>query len=148
MSKQTRFELHLGHDGSPCSTGGHECPINYAQPVPMDDEAWEDIDQDDIPPHLCPPTGSDYLTVVDVTGIHFITVNYCTCAGSDPEYLQLLRSKLYPATLQMPRTAFTFTLLDDFLRDNLECGTSGMNYYSKLRRITSNVFPHIVPVHF
>ena len=148
MLLQTGLELHLSHDGSPCSSGGHERPNHPDGPVPADEEAWEDIDQEDIPPHLCPPLGSDYLTVVDVTGIHFIRVNYCTCAGSDREYLQLLRCRLYPATLQMPRTAFTFTLLDDFIRDNLECGTSGMNYYSKLRRITSNVFPHIVPVRF
>ncbi|KAI6146186.1 hypothetical protein BKA82DRAFT_165012 [Pisolithus tinctorius] len=43
---------------------------------------------------------------------------------------------------EKPSTAFTFAVLDDFLRDNLECGTSGMNYYSK---ITSSVFPHLVP---
>jgi hypothetical protein len=48
--------------------------------------------------------------------------------------------------LAQPRTVFTFNVLDDFIRDNLECGTSGMNYFSKLRRITSNVFPHLVPV--
>ncbi|KAG1887748.1 hypothetical protein F4604DRAFT_1674916 [Suillus subluteus] len=42
-------------------------------------------------------------------------------------------------------TAFTFAVLDDFLLDNLECGTSAMNYYSKLRQITSSVFPHLVP---
>ena len=37
-------------------------------------------------------------------------------------------------------------MLDNFLRDNVECGTAAMNYFSKLRRITSNVFPHLVPV--
>ncbi|KIK74451.1 hypothetical protein PAXRUDRAFT_80878, partial [Paxillus rubicundulus Ve08.2h10] len=25
-----------------------------------------------------------------------------------------------------------------------ECGTAAMNYFSKLKRITSNVFPHLV----
>ncbi|KIO09322.1 hypothetical protein M404DRAFT_84997, partial [Pisolithus tinctorius Marx 270] len=59
--------------------------------------------------------------------------------------LQLLRAKLFPATFEKPSTAFTFAVLDDFVRDNLECGTSGMNYYSKLRRVTSGVFPHLVP---
>ncbi|KAG1717571.1 hypothetical protein EDB19DRAFT_1653013, partial [Suillus lakei] len=32
-----------------------------------------------------------------------------------------------------------------FLLDNLECGTSAMNYYNKLRRMTTSVFPHLVP---
>ncbi|KAF8545940.1 hypothetical protein OG21DRAFT_1491749 [Imleria badia] len=40
---------------------------------------------------------------------------------------------------------FIFKLLDDFIRDNLECGTSGSNYFNKLQRVTSNVFPHLVP---
>ncbi|KAG8220552.1 hypothetical protein J3R82DRAFT_3275, partial [Butyriboletus roseoflavus] len=57
---------------------------------------------------------SDYLTMADMTGIHFMTVNYCTCSGSDIEYLQLLHCKLYLATLQILRTTFTFTLLDNF----------------------------------
>jgi hypothetical protein len=41
---------------------------------------------------------------------------------------------------------FTFRVLNDFLIDNLECSTSAMNYYSKLRRMTSSMFPHLVPV--
>ncbi|KIK73830.1 hypothetical protein PAXRUDRAFT_78340, partial [Paxillus rubicundulus Ve08.2h10] len=27
----------------------------------------------------------------------------------------------------------------------VECGTAEMSYFSKLKRITSNVFPHLVP---
>ncbi|KAI5998447.1 hypothetical protein EDC04DRAFT_2531764, partial [Pisolithus marmoratus] len=34
--------------------------------------------------------------------------------------------------------------LDDFLWDNVECGTSAMDYYSKIQRMTSNTFPHLV----
>ncbi|KAG1783468.1 hypothetical protein EV702DRAFT_1176575 [Suillus placidus] len=41
-------------------------------------------------------------------------------------------------------TVFTFGVLDDFLLDNLECGTLAMNYYSKLWRMTSSMFPHLV----
>ncbi|KAI6104909.1 hypothetical protein EDD16DRAFT_1517261 [Pisolithus croceorrhizus] len=32
-------------------------------------------------------------------------------------------------------TVFTFLVLDDFLRDNVDCGTSGMNYHSKLQEL-------------
>jgi CxC2 like cysteine cluster associated with KDZ transposases len=118
----------------------------YSGPVPMDDAEWEDIEPEDIPAHLKPPSGTDYLTVVDVSGIHFLTVNFCTCPASPPEYIQLLQCRLFPSTLKTMSTVFTFQVLDDFIRDNLECGTSAMNYYSKLRRVTSNVFPHLVPV--
>ncbi|KAI6150458.1 hypothetical protein BKA82DRAFT_4328556 [Pisolithus tinctorius] len=109
----------------------------------MNAPEWEDVD--DVPPHMRRPVGSKYLTVVDVTGVHFIPVRWCQCEAAESFRLQLLRAKLFPATFEKPSTAFTFAVLDDFVRDNLECGTSGMNYYSKLRRVTSGVFPHLVP---
>ncbi|KAI5987303.1 hypothetical protein EDD15DRAFT_2389608 [Pisolithus albus] len=114
-----------------------------SRPLPMNDEQWEDIDE--IPLHLRLPSGSKYLTVIDVTGVHFVLVEQCQCEGADSYHLQLFRAKLCASTFEKPSTVFTFAVLDDFLRDNLECGTSGMNYYSKLRRLTSNVFPHLVP---
>ncbi|KAI6150350.1 hypothetical protein BKA82DRAFT_4328481 [Pisolithus tinctorius] len=82
---------------------------------------------------------------MDVTGVHFIVVNWCGCETAETRYILLLRAKLFPSTFKKPSTAFTFAILDDFLRDNLECGTSGMNYYSKLLQITSSVFPHLIP---
>ncbi|KAN0088646.1 hypothetical protein V8E55_005703, partial [Tylopilus felleus] len=36
--------------------------------------------------------------------------------------------------------------LNDFICDNLECGTFSMNYFSKLQCIISNVFPHAILV--
>ncbi|KAI6100519.1 hypothetical protein F5141DRAFT_1066123 [Pisolithus sp. B1] len=58
---------------------------------------------------------------------------------------QLLHTKLYPSTFEKPSMVFTFLVLDDFLRDNVECRMSGMNYYSKLCWVTSSVFLHLVP---
>ncbi|KAF8547467.1 hypothetical protein OG21DRAFT_1527140 [Imleria badia] len=138
------FELHLGHEGRSCLNGAPDFAAPRSKANPIEDESWEDIDG--IPAHLHPPAHSNYITVVDVTGIHFLTFNFCTCKDAPPVYLQILNSRLFPATLQQLRTVFTFNVLDDFIRDNLECGTSGLNYFSKLRRITSNVFPHNVPV--
>ncbi|KIN93854.1 hypothetical protein M404DRAFT_35666 [Pisolithus tinctorius Marx 270] len=83
--------------------------------------------------------------MVDVTGVHFIPVRWCQCEDAEAYPIQLLQAKLFPATFEKPSTTFTFAVLDDFMRDNLECGTTGMNYYSKLRQITSAMFPHLVP---
>ncbi|KAI5986651.1 hypothetical protein EDD15DRAFT_2373117 [Pisolithus albus] len=133
---QTGLQLHLGHSAAPCpSASTNEAPPLSGQSQPttagkdgdqtkgdrqdtptMDDDEWEDVDN--IPLHLRLPVGSKHLTIIDVTG--------------------LFRAKLCPSTFDKPSTAFTFSVLDDFLRDNVECGTSGMNYYSKLRRVTSN----------
>ena len=143
---QARFKLHLGHDSRPCLAGIHPGTNGWHDTGPALDDDWVDVDEESIPPHLRSPAHSDYIVVFDITGMHFITVNYCNCIGSKPTYLQLLGNKLFPATLQQTKTAFTFNVLDDFIRDNLECVTSGSNYFSKLCRITSNVFLHIVPV--
>ncbi|KAL4070239.1 hypothetical protein V8B97DRAFT_2024227 [Scleroderma yunnanense] len=61
--------------------------------------------------------------------------------------MQLLRAGLFPAITRDCRTAFTFHVLNDFLLDNVECSTTAMNYYSKLCRVTSNAFLHLVPRH-
>ncbi|KAG1862833.1 hypothetical protein DFJ58DRAFT_656749, partial [Suillus subalutaceus] len=55
------------------------------------------------------------------------------CASALGPDMQLFEISLFPASFTSPKTAFTFAVLDDFLLDNLECGTSAMNYYSKLR---------------
>lgn len=53
---------------------------------------------------------------------------------------------MFPASFKKIKTTFTFQVLDDFLTDNRECKTAAMNYFNKLRRLTSNTFPHTVPV--
>jgi CxC2 like cysteine cluster associated with KDZ transposases len=60
--------------------------------------------------------------------------------------LQLLRRGFYPSTFKGVRTVFTFSLLDDYLLDTLECHTSTHHYYQKLRRLTNKSFPHTAPV--
>ncbi|KAI6040541.1 hypothetical protein EDC04DRAFT_2602333 [Pisolithus marmoratus] len=73
--------------------------------------------------------------------------NY-SCPGSDPIdwHLSLLRERLFPASISKPKTAFTFDVLNHFLIDALECKTSAMSFYQKLKRFTNNAFPGRVPV--
>ncbi|KAL4070351.1 hypothetical protein J3A83DRAFT_4054794, partial [Scleroderma citrinum] len=85
------------------------------------------------------------LTVVHTNGIHYCDIQYCSCDGSEGSQMQLLRTGLFPATTRDCRTAFTFYVLNDFLLDNVDCSTTAMNYYSKLCRVTSNAFLHLVP---
>ncbi|KAI6024936.1 hypothetical protein PISMIDRAFT_76599, partial [Pisolithus microcarpus 441] len=46
---------------------------------------WEDIE--DIPLNLQPPIGSKYLTIVDVTGIHYMAINSCECLNAECYHL-------------------------------------------------------------
>jgi hypothetical protein len=114
------FTLNLGHNGDICplSTGENE--------------------------------RIDRITMVDSAGIFVHTVKWCRCNGASDQdkHLQLLRHRLFPSTVLRPQTAFTFNVLDEFLIDSLECKTSASSFYSKLRRLTNNAFPDILPVCF
>ncbi|KAI6154969.1 hypothetical protein BKA82DRAFT_4010664 [Pisolithus tinctorius] len=133
--------LHLGHARAPCLAGKG----SWEDAASHVDDEWEDIEESHQPAHLNPPDDRNYLTVVDTGGMHFCNVQYCNCPGSEDSHLQLTMAGLFLAMTKAPRTAFTFQVLDDFIRDNVECGTSAMNYYSKLQRVTSSTFPHLVP---
>jgi hypothetical protein len=129
------LEIHLGHQGKPC---------------PEVTEEWYDTDDEGeyFTEGLWVPLINDprITTVVDMSGLHSLMIRFCHCAKALSSDMQLFETGLFPASFTLPKTVFTFAVLDDFLLDNLECGTSAMNYYSRLRRITSSVFPHLIPV--
>ena len=130
-----------------------------------DENQWEDVQQfhpdGDLPtgdedifrfaerlkkPAKYDSAGNSIVTVVDVTGIHFIAVHYCKCPDAPPKFEQILRMGWYPATRTDPQTIFTQDVLDDYLLQNRECHTTTANYYAKLRRQTSDLFPQLIPV--
>ncbi|KAG1823310.1 hypothetical protein EV424DRAFT_1472051 [Suillus variegatus] len=76
---------------------------------------------------------------------HLLLIRYCKCPNAATLDRQLFAMGMFPASFSRPKSAFTFSVLDSFLLNNLECRTSAMNYYSKLRRRTSSIFPHLVP---
>ncbi|KAI6113860.1 hypothetical protein EDD16DRAFT_1521058 [Pisolithus croceorrhizus] len=117
----TGLLLHLGHDGAPCpsaSANVQATTSEHMQPVGMDEG-----------------DGKTLTTFPSTFIPQWVQKSY---------HMQLFHTKLYPSTFERPSTAFTFLVLDDFLRDNVECGTSGINYYSKLCQVTSSVFPHLI----
>ena len=137
--------LHLGHGGEPCPTGGH-VELDVSDDIDEGHRDPEDLVDFSPPPHLKVPESRTFLTMVHTSRVQFCDVMYCSCDGSPDSYLQLMKAGLFPTTTKEPRTIFTFQVLDDFIRDDVECRTSSMNYYSKLQRNTSNAFPHLVPV--
>ena len=137
---QAGLVMHLRHNEQPCPCGGY-----FVDPNNMEDD-WKDVEDNDGPPHLTQPQGRTHMTVIHTNGVHYCIIRYCACLGAESAHIQLMNADLFLATTKKPRMIFTFQILDDFIRGNLECGTSAMNYYSKIRRITSNAFPHLVPV--
>jgi hypothetical protein len=114
------FVLHLGH-------GGSSCPNN----------SWMKMDNGYV--------GTE-LTIVDLAGVYTHKVVWCACTNAPEHWRQLLRMRLYPGSIQIPRTAFTFRLLNYFNMDILECDTSSASFMTKLRRLTNLYHPTSVPV--
>jgi hypothetical protein len=86
------------------------------------------------------------ITVIDRSGVHEIGVRWCCCLNAPKRDMQLMAAGLFPATFRSPKTAFTFRVLEEFHLDNLECKTTSSQFFSRLRRLTSDEFPNTVPV--
>jgi hypothetical protein len=112
------FVLYLGH-------GGLRCPANDW----LEDE-----------------NGGGEFTVVDMDGVYNHKMVWCGCTNAPQRWKQLLQMKLYPASVQFPRTAFTFQLLRYYNIDILECSATASSFMSKLRRLTNLYHPLTVPV--
>ncbi|KAG1856166.1 hypothetical protein F4604DRAFT_1685567 [Suillus subluteus] len=130
-------EIHAGHRGKPC---------------PHHDWVWKDTDDEgryapgtpgpgeDAPSVEVPP---EFPEAYDGDPDVFVEPASGAAAQDFPELFKMglfLASFTRPKDLHSPLHCWT-----DFILDNLECGTSAMNYYSKLKCITSSVFPHLVP---
>jgi hypothetical protein len=133
--------IRLGHSGLPCPMATNETELNS----PHDLDHGSCAEENDFT-NGTDGRGNPLLTIVDKSGVHTVAVQWCYCPGSPAHDLQLLRVQMFAASFKTIKTAFTFQLLDDFLTDNRECKTSAMNYFNKLRRLTTNTFPHNVPV--
>ncbi|KAN0138134.1 hypothetical protein V8E53_004023 [Lactarius tabidus] len=89
-------------------------------------------------------SGNPILTVVNCMGVFMMEILFCACSDSESKDAQLLRMCLFPSTYKQIETAFSFSALDNFLVDNLECKTNAQQYFSKLQSITSTMFPDYV----
>ncbi|KAI6116658.1 hypothetical protein EDD16DRAFT_1520467 [Pisolithus croceorrhizus] len=125
------FLWHIGHGGDPC-------PCNWSGPDP---EESGYVTGDGPSNHR--KSSQFQMTIVHTEGIFSHEVWVYKCPGSDPNdwHLDLLHQRLFPASISKPKTAFTFDVLDHFLIDALECKTSAISFYQKLKRFTNNAFP-------
>lgn len=124
------YVLHLCRKTNKCSLGlhSHNAPGSSSF----------------IPPAL-QSTSSQEMTLISSSGIHTITVAWCTCFDADYSS-QLMATRLFPATMTRPKTAFTFELLDHFLVDSTVCKTTAYSFYDKLRHLTDSANASSLPV--
>ncbi|KAG2060993.1 hypothetical protein BDR06DRAFT_870924 [Suillus hirtellus] len=135
------MEIYLGHQGKPC-------------PVLGEIHKWEHTNEpihqleEDLPTILELPflNGEQCITIVDKSRVYLLMIQFCQCLNACTTNKQLFEMGMFPASFIQPKTAFIFLVLDGFTLDNLECRTSAMNYYNKLRRMTSSIFLQVVSV--
>lgn len=83
-------------------------------------------------------TGPADFILLDATGFHNINIDFCGCISppAPSRFTQLLRVGWFPASLELPRTAFTFGVLNLFHKLTLQGKTTVYDYYHTLMNIT------------
>ncbi|KAH9011694.1 hypothetical protein EDB85DRAFT_1878307 [Lactarius pseudohatsudake] len=138
------FALYVGHGGAPCPQTG---PLTNPE---ISDGLFDSLDMylesndNDASRVRTADSGNPLFTVVDRGGIFDMEIVFCACSGTDNMGEQLLQAGLFPSTFKQIETLFTFSVLEDFITDNLECKTTAQQYYSKLQSMTSKMFPNKV----
>jgi CxC2 like cysteine cluster associated with KDZ transposases len=95
----------------------------------------------------CPmATTTHSLSVLNIDGFHAFSVAFCACEASPPQHLQLFDNKLFAASINSPKTVFTFELLRHFRIYHLESKGSAFSYIHSLYRLTNDEGSPGIPV--
>ncbi|KAH9911809.1 hypothetical protein B0H21DRAFT_704547 [Amylocystis lapponica] len=98
---------------------------------------------------VCPESNpfSKYsdITVTHTNGVHRVCVVLCECNHRGINYAQLMRARLFPASLEAPASAFTFDTLETFELLLVQGKLPAYEYFETLKRMTDNISPHRVP---
>lgn len=101
-----------------CALGLRICLMHDGQPCPSMQDTYDGT--------LC--------VVAHINGIHKIRVLFCSCQGHPPKLLQLVQAKLFPGTVDEPRSLFTFAVLKDFHLHTCVSKRAAYDYMRALRR--------------
>jgi len=87
----------------------------------------------------CPtPGATGSVTVIHSNGMHDLSVQFCGCTDSKSPDLQLFAFRLFPATVNLPQTAFSFEVLEQFRFLHLEGKTSVYTFMKSISRLTDD----------
>ncbi|KAG1780044.1 hypothetical protein EV702DRAFT_1178215 [Suillus placidus] len=78
------------------------------------------------------------FVIIDTTGIHEVALDFCACGTMQTHVKQLLRSRLFPATITDPKTAATFGVLEQYHLLSFESKASAFEFYQGLARLSDN----------
>lgn len=82
---------------------------------------------------------NDDFVIVDVDSIHNISLDFCGCGNITQHHIQqLLRARLFPATITNPKTAATFKSLEYLEILSYESKLSVFEFFQTMSRCTDN----------
>ncbi|TFY58980.1 hypothetical protein EVJ58_g6064 [Rhodofomes roseus] len=84
---------------------------------------------------------NDDFVILDTTGIHRVALDFCDCTQKQQLPVQLMRARLFPATVTNPKTAATYRLMEHFHLLRTQSKISAHEFYQCLARQTENVEP-------
>lgn len=85
------------------------------------------------------PSYGDTFIVITSRGLVPVSLDFCDCTHAVARDIQLLRFRLFPATVLNPRTAATFEVLRLFQLLTFSSKVSGYEFYQSLSRLTNNL---------
>ncbi|TFK61727.1 hypothetical protein BDN72DRAFT_777913 [Pluteus cervinus] len=96
-------------------------------------------------PNRSPSSDGRNVVVVHTNGMHNHTVMFCCCSFPLREVDQLVKAKLFPGTVELSATVFTFAVLDNMHIHGLASKKSIYDYHDALQKLTNAAFPQTVP---
>ncbi|KAJ7016855.1 hypothetical protein C8F04DRAFT_1215328 [Mycena alexandri] len=92
------------------------------------------------PGYACPTAhaADKDFTVIDVTGVHTVRLNFCECDSRILHRQQLMHVRLWPATVKNPQTCATFAVIRLFQTLNCLGKVSAHDFVRTLELLTNN----------
>ncbi|KAI0309773.1 hypothetical protein OF83DRAFT_1043449, partial [Amylostereum chailletii] len=122
--------ISLGHEGKPCPLQEPHMSI-LSKDNDFEDDDTPSPATDPMEPGPQDSLGNQMMILVHSTGVHQMSVHFCQCDGAASADLQLLALGLYSASIKTPKTAFTFSVLDDASDENLNSNVTIGGFYNR-----------------
>lgn len=117
------YAVPLGHQGG-------RCPYQSRRPHPPEGPQHDGIS----------------FTVATPNGIHGTLLEFCICPGCPSRVQQMMRAKLFPATIKQPIAALSLPTLRSYRCLSFRTKCSAHDFVGALQRLTDNARPWSVSV--
>ncbi|KAG2114064.1 hypothetical protein BD769DRAFT_1630016 [Suillus cothurnatus] len=81
---------------------------------------------------------NDNFMIINMTVVHKVALDFCACETMQTHVKQLLRERLFPATIIDPKTAATFGVLEQYHLLSFESKASTYEFYQGLAHLSDN----------